>query len=334
MSKRPARKQQSPRKGVRPTRKRGRQTDRPTFLSDGQKGTRLQKFLANAGVDSRRNCEEFIRSGRVTVDGAVVTNPATSVHPEEQDVQLDGEKLQLPKYRYLLLNKPKGVVCTNRDPAGRPRAVDLVPADDQKMFTVGRLDENTEGLLLITNDGALAEHLAHPRYEVTRTYRAQVAGVPEADTLKELQKGMHFSDGYFRFHNIRQLKSRGRSAFLELELREGKNREIRRLLARVGHKVIHLQRVGFGPLRIGRLEVGNCRELKPQELSDLYEFISTAPEKRSSPRRPRRKPESGQKKSATGRDKSAAGKHSRNAPKKSAKGKRTKVSARGRRGAR
>lgn len=258
---------------------------RPAFLSDGEEGTRLQKFMAQAGVDSRRNCEELIRTGRVTVDGEVVTDPAVSVQADDQDVRLDGEKLQPPTFRYFLVNKPKGVVCTNRDPAGRPRAVDLVPVPDLKLFTVGRLDENTEGLLLITNDGALAEHLAHPRYQVTRRYRVQVAGVPEPATLAELRNGMHFSDGFFHFHRIKVLKRRGRSTFVELEMQEGKNREIRRLFARVGHKVMNLQRVAFGPLRLGRLEPGECRELRTGEVAELYDFVSSAPEPRRRPTR-------------------------------------------------
>ncbi len=304
-----------PEGGQRPSR-RGKEPGnigRPAFLSDGEKGTRLQKFLAVAGVDSRRHCEDFIREGRVTVDGEVVKNPAVSVKPDEQDVRLDGERLRQPKFRYYILNKPKGVVCTNRDPAGRARAVDLVPNMDQRLFTVGRLDENTEGLLLVTNDGALAEHLAHPRYEVVRRYRAQVAGVPEREALAELRNGMYFSDGYFRFQDIRVLKRKGRSTFVELELQEGKNREIRRLFARVGHKVINLQRVSFGPLRLGQLELGKCRELRSQELKELYDFIKKAPHERN-PGQARRKPRSGgPKKTATsagsrksGADKSAA----------------------------
>ncbi|MEZ6121673.1 MAG: pseudouridine synthase [Planctomycetaceae bacterium] len=253
---------------------------RPAFLTDEDTGSRLQKFLATAGVDSRRNCEDFIVNGRVTVDGHVVTNPAQLVHPEQQDVRLDGERLRMPRYRYFIVNKPKGVVCTNRDPAGRPRAVDLVPNSSQRLFTVGRLDENTHGLLLITNDGALAEHLAHPRYEVVRRYRVQVAGVPEPSTLNELKQGMHFSEGFFRFHSVKILKRQGKSTFLELELREGKNREIRRLLARAGHKVIDLQRIAFGPVRLGPLEVGRCRELHLDEVKELYAFVTGGPEKR------------------------------------------------------
>jgi 23S rRNA pseudouridine2605 synthase len=257
------------------------------FLSS-ENDLRLQKFLANAGVDSRRNCEALIRDGRVTVDGKVVTDPARSVNPQEQDVRADGERLRLPAFKYFLLNKPKGVLCTNRDPRGRPRAVDLVPSRDQRMFTVGRLDENTQGLLLITNDGGLAEHLAHPRYEVVRRYRAQVVGIPTSETIAELEKGMHFSDGFFRFHSIRLMKRKGRSTFLELELREGKNREIRRLLARSGHKVINLERIAFGPLRIGYLAVGQCRELRAEELRGLYGFIEETQSRSTGRRRPRK----------------------------------------------
>lgn len=261
---------------------------RPDFLTDGADGIRLQKYLAVAGVDSRRNCEAVIREGRVTVDGKTITDPAFGVRGDEQDIRLDGEKLRPARYRYYLINKPKGVVCTHKDPAGRPRAVDLVPGHDNRMFTVGRLDENTMGLLMVTNDGALAEHLAHPRYEVIRTYRVQVAGLPDGKTLGELREGMHFSDGFFKFHYIRILKRKGRSTFLELELREGKNREIRRMLARAGHKVIQLERIGFGPLRLGNLEVGECREMRTEEIRELYDFIEKPPAKRNGDRKGRR----------------------------------------------
>lgn len=250
---------------------------------------RLQKFLATAGVDSRRNCEEYIRQGRVTVDGDVTTDPAQSVDPDQQDVRLDGERLRMPQRRYYLINKPSGVLCTNRDPQGRPRAIDLVPDRNQRLFTVGRLDESTEGLLLITNDGELAQKLAHPRYQVVRRYRAQVAGIPKQETLQQLRDGMHFADGFFRFRTVRILKRRGRSAVLELELREGKNREIRRLLARVGHKVTALERIQFGPLRLGILHSGRYRELSRREVGELQAFVagegSGAGRERRSPRK-------------------------------------------------
>jgi 23S rRNA pseudouridine2605 synthase len=257
-------------------------------VADSVSGMRLQKFLAMAGVDSRRNCEEYIRTGRVTVDGEVVTDPARSVDPTAQDIRLDSEKLRPPRFRYFLLNKPKGFLCTNSDPQGRPRAVDLIPVKDQRLFTVGRLDESTEGMLLVTNDGDLAQKLAHPRFEVIRKYRCHVAGVPEPETLTQLREGMYFADGYFRFRNARVLKRRGRSAVLELELQEGKNREIRRLMARVGHKVIALERVAFGPLSLGSLHPGEFRELHSAEVQNLRHFAehgetagSRAPQNRS-----------------------------------------------------
>ena len=189
---------------------------------------RLQKFLAMAGVDSRRNCEEYIRTGRVTVDSEVVIDPARSVNPLTQDIRVDSERLRKPRFRYFLVNKPKGVLCTNSDPQGRPRAVDLVPVSDQRLFTVGRLDENTEGMLLLTNDGELAQKLAHPRFEVIRRYRCHVAGIPQPETLNQLRDGMYFAEGYFKFRSVHIYKRRGQSVVLEMELQEGKNREIRR----------------------------------------------------------------------------------------------------------
>lgn len=235
-------------------------------------GMRLQKFLAVAGVDSRRKCEEYIRAGRVTVDSEVVTDPARAVDPETQDIRLDSEKLRRPRHRYFLVNKPKGFLCTNRDPQGRPRAVDLVPVRDQRMFTVGRLDETTEGMLLITNDGDLAQRLAHPRFEVVRKYRCQVAGIPTPEVLRQLREGMYFSEGFFRFRSVRVCGRQGQSAVLELELQEGKNREIRRLMAKVGHKVLALERTAFGPLTLGKLSPGEFRELQPFEIHELRQF--------------------------------------------------------------
>lgn len=240
--------------------------------SDDPDRMRLQKFLAMAGVDSRRNCEEYIRTGRVTVDSEVITDPAKSVDPKTQDIRLDSERLRMPRLRYFLVNKPKGVLCTNRDPQGRPRAVDLVPSHDQRMFTVGRLDENTEGMLLITNDGDLAQKLAHPRFEVIRRYRCHVAGIPQPETLNQLRDGMYFAEGYFKFRSVRIYRRRGQSVILELELQEGKNREIRRLMARVGHKVLALERVAFGPLSLGKLSPGQHRELQPFEIHELRHF--------------------------------------------------------------
>ncbi len=279
---------------------------------------RLQKFVAMSGVDSRRNSEQYIRDGRVTVDGEVVTDPARAVNAETSDVRLDSERLRLPRFRCFLLHKPRGVLCTNRDPDGRPRAIDLIPVSDQRLFTIGRLDENTSGLLLVTNDGDLAQRLAHPRFEVVRRYRCHVAGWPAPEVLTQLREGLYFAEGFFRFRGVRVIKRQGRSTVLELELQEGRNREIRRLLARVGHKVIELERIAFGPVTLGSLPYGRFREMHTAEIRDLKRFLETG-EQTERTRRPnsfgyrpgktrnkrRRGPEAGQG-AATARRPSAA----------------------------
>jgi 23S rRNA pseudouridine2605 synthase len=249
-------------------------------------GIRLQKVLASAGVDSRRKSEEYIVTGRVTVDGEVATDPGRKVDPETQDVRLDGERLRPQKKRYYLLNKPPGYLCTNYDPSGRARAVDLIPAHDTRLFTVGRLDESSQGLLLVTNDGDLAQRLAHPRYQVPRVYRVQVAGVPTPETLAQLRKGVHFAEGRFGVRRAKRLKTQGQSTFLEVELTQGQNREIRRLFARFGHKVMWLQRVAFGPLKLGDLPVGRFRPLRPDEVKSLQTFVRAAAERRQPARLP------------------------------------------------
>ena len=246
-----------------------------TQESDSQKKSqqvshlmRLNKFLASAGLGSRRKCEEFILEGRIAVDQEEICDLATMVDPEKQQITLDGEIVRGKPKRYYLLNKPAGYLCTHRDPQGRPRAIDLVP-DGEELFTVGRLDESSQGLLIITNDGDLANKLAHPRYQVLRTYRVQVAGEPDKDALNFIRKGIHFSEGFFRVHRVRKMKSQGKSTFLEIDLKQGQNREIRRLLARVGHKVMYLQRIAFGPFRLGKLNVGSFRDLSRDDIDEL-----------------------------------------------------------------
>jgi len=233
---------------------------------------RLQRYLASAGLGSRRRCEEFILAGRVAVDGEVVTDLGRRIDPRKQEVRLDFEIVRTQAKRYYLLNKPRGCVCTNRDPAGRMRAIDLVPQDGLRLFTVGRLDENSQGLLLITNDGELAHKLAHPRFRVPRRYRVQVVGRPTRETFETLKRGLFFEEGKFRVRDVRRVGARGNSTILELLLTEGQNREIRRLLARVGHKVIHLERIAFGPLRLGRTPPGRFRALTHAELKELRAF--------------------------------------------------------------
>lgn len=241
---------------------------------------RLQKVLASAGLASRRHCEEYIVDGRVTIDGKVVTTLGIKVDPETQRVCVDGERIKIERRQYFLVNKPSGVISTNADPNGRPRVVDLLPPWKGRLFTVGRLDEGSEGLVLVTNDGDLAHRLAHPKFQVERIYRALVAGIPSDDILRQLQQGMYFTEGKFRVRDVRRIKSSLKSTILELVLTEGQNREVRRLFARVGHKVMKLKRVAFGPLRLGELVTGAYRPLTTAELKMLQTFAATDPARR------------------------------------------------------
>ncbi len=238
---------------------------------------RLQKVLAAAGVDSRRHCEELISTGRVTVDGKVVTELGFKVDADRQRICLDGEKIKPERKQYFLVNKPKGYLCTNDDPAGRPRAVDLLPPQAGRVFTVGRLDENTEGLLLLTNDGEIAQRLAHPRFQVERVYRVQVAGDPAGEVFDRLKEGYYFTEGKFRVRDIRRLGRQGQSTILQIILTEGQNREVRRLLARVGHKVLNLKRIAFGPLKLADLETGAYRKLNGVEVAELHRMAEGRP---------------------------------------------------------
>ncbi|MCL4111978.1 UNVERIFIED_CONTAM: hypothetical protein GTU68_062409 [Idotea baltica] len=285
-------------------RRRRKPTSAPAPREDGR--IRLARFLASTGLDSRRKCEEFITTGRVEVDGKVVSNVGSTIDPFKQKIRVDGELIRSEPKRYFVLNKPKGFLCTNNDPKGRRRAVDLVSAQNLRLFTVGRLDENSEGLILVTNDGEMANMLAHPRYEVSRTYRVQVAGIPKKETIDQLVEGIHFSHGFFKVRGVRRMKTQGKSSFLEIELTEGRNREIRRLFARVGHKVINLTRISFGPLKLGRLVSGKSRILRGVELQALQEFVASggnAVEKRGSQKKKTGQKKNGRKKSSSGSDK-------------------------------
>lgn len=258
---------------------------------------RLARFLAMAGIESRRKCEELITAGRVTVDKLAVTDLAARVDPDTQDIRLDGERVSAERRVYFLVNKPKGLICTNYDPDGRPRVVDLFPNLKERLFTVGRLDENSQGLLVVTNDGDLAQRLAHPRYRVIKTYRVQVAGIPSPLLIKNLERGFYFAEGKFKADTAKLIKVKGQSAWIEITLSEGQNREIRRLLARIGHKVLVLERVGLGSLRMGTLPVGAHRSLTPDEVKALYAMaktVATGRKGRSKPAaRAKPKPETG-----------------------------------------
>jgi 23S rRNA pseudouridine2605 synthase len=225
----------------------------------------LAKFLAHAGVASRRAAERLVRDGRVTVGGEVVVDPAHDVD-EASGVVVDGERVGGVEKRVVyLLNKPAGVVSTASDPQGRRTVVDLVPAG-ARLYPVGRLDADATGLILLTNDGDLANRLMHPRYEVPRTYRATVADAPVREpALRRLREGVDLDDGRTAPARVRRL---GRDR-LELTLHEGRNRQVKRMCAAVGHPVRQLERTRYGPLRLADLAPGKHRRLTPAEVEQL-----------------------------------------------------------------
>lgn len=262
---------------------------RPRDASEGDGLERLQKVLAAAGLGSRRACEELVTSGRVEVDREVVTTLGTKVNPRTQEIRVDGEKLPDPRRVVYLLNKPVGVVTTNYDPTGRPRVVDLVPGD-RRLFAVGRLDRTSEGLILLTNDGDLANLLAHPRYGVEKKYLVQVAGVPSTDLLDRLRQGIRLAEGEVHAKRVNLRSQHKQSAVLEMVLDEGKNREIRRMLAKLGHKVHQLKRVAVGGLSLGNLLPGQWRQLTATEVETLRRDALAAVGDDREPPRPRTPP--------------------------------------------
>ena len=232
---------------------------------------RLQKVLAAAGVGSRRQCEEIIRQGRVDVDGKMVSELGTRVDPFQHKIRVDGETVSRPKRRhYFLINKPMGILSTNQDPSGRPHMIDLAPSRE-RLFTVGRLDKTSEGLILATNDGQLTDLLTHPRYGVEKTYWALVAGSVSPEAASKLERGVHLAEGFAHAKRVTVRRAHKQSTILEIVLDEGRNREVRRLLARIGHKVLKLRRIAIGPLRLGNMKPGENRPLLRDEVEALYE---------------------------------------------------------------
>lgn len=272
----------------------GAPTPRPPRVSpEEERLERLQKVLASAGLGSRRSCEELITQGRVEVDRKVISELGTRVDPLRQEIRVDGERLPHPKRVVYMLNKPVGTVTTNYDPSGRPRVVDLVPGDT-RLFAIGRLDRMSEGLILVTNDGELANLLAHPRYGVEKKYHVQVAGVPGTEVLDSLRRGVRLAEGSVHAKRVEIRSQHKESAVLEMVLDEGKNREIRRMLARLGHKVHQLKRVAVGTLSLGSLLPGEWRPLSWTEIESLRkdaEQAIGAPQR--GPRRPVRPPRRG-----------------------------------------
>src|SRR5579862_1364463 len=258
---------------------------------------RLQKILAAAGLGSRRGCEAFITEGRVSVDGAVVSELGAKADVESQSVEFDGRKVAGPgkvskSFRdaedrvYYALNKPKGALCTNEDPSGRPVAVRMIP-EKRRIFCVGRLDLDTEGLIILTNDGDLTNRLTHPRYGVPKTYLARVEGELGPTQMRKLQSGVHLAEGRTQGAKVRIRRKEGRHATLEITIAEGMNRQVRRMLARVELKCRNLKRIAIGPLKLNEMQPGEFRRITADELERLNRAIVDAEAAANAPREER-----------------------------------------------
>lgn len=238
-------------------------------------GTRLQKVISQAGIASRRNAETLLKQGRVTVDGQKVTKLGTRVDPRRQVVKVDGKRIQVDDVRnvVLALNKPVGMVSTMSDPEGRPTLEDLLYDHPQRLFHVGRLDIDTSGLLLVTNDGELANRLMHPSYEVPKTYVARVHGDVKPGIRRTLRDGIELDDGPVAVDDFRVVDTFGDISTVRITVHEGRNRMVRRILDAVGYPVQELVRTGFGPIDLGRLKQGHVRRVRGDDLTALYEMV-------------------------------------------------------------
>jgi 23S rRNA pseudouridine2605 synthase len=239
------------------------------FEQESGEGHRLQKILAAAGFGSRRQCEELIEQGRVEVNGSVA-RLGCKVDPAQCEIKVDGERLKKAKPVYLALFKPKGYLCTDRDQQGRARTIDLVPKTFGRLFLIGRLDRDSEGLILLTNDGALSERLTHPKYGVSKVYRVQAAGELTLDSVNQLRQGMYLAEGFAKVSGAVIKGRHKQSTIIDVTLSEGMNREVRRLFARLGHKVLTLIRIAVGPVKLGKLTPGEWRHLTKHEVDQLY----------------------------------------------------------------
>jgi 23S rRNA pseudouridine2605 synthase len=243
-------------------------------LTDVPGGVRLQKVLAEAGVGSRRHCEELIGAGRVEVDGQIVRRFGARVDPERQVIRVDGKRIPArPGLVYLAFNKPPKVLTAMSDPRGRRTLADFLGDRAERLFHIGRLDYDTEGLMLLTNDGELAHRLAHPSFEVAKTYLAEVTGPVPKDLGRRLATGIELDDGMATADRFRVVDRQGQRALVEITLHEGRKHIVRRMLAETGHPVTRLVRTDVGPIRLGNLKPGASRELTTREIGELYAAV-------------------------------------------------------------
>jgi 23S rRNA pseudouridine2605 synthase len=247
--------------------------DHDPFADPNEEGVRLQKVLAQAGVGSRRVCEDLIEQGRVEVDGEIVRHQGMRVDPETAVIRVDGMRISTAEgIVHFAFHKPVGVVSAMEDP-DRPNLGDYVRNRTERLFHVGRLDIDTEGLIILTNDGELAHRLAHPSYEIRKVYQAQVTGIIPRDLGKRLKQGVDLEDGLARVDNFRLLDAVGRNALVEITIHEGRNRIVRRLMEAAGHPVRALVRTKFGPISLGDQKPERLRPLNKEEVGALYKAV-------------------------------------------------------------
>jgi pseudouridine synthase len=245
-----------------------------TYDNEDTQGVRLQRVLAAAGLGSRRACEQLIEEGRVEVDGKKVVVQGMRVDPKKAVIKVDGLRIaSAPDHVYLVLNKPKGVVSTMSDPEGRPSLQEYVGDREARLFHVGRLDQDTEGLILLTNDGDLAHRLSHPSFGVEKTYLAEVTGPVARDVGKRLKQGVELEDGLVQVDSFRLVSQVGSRVMVEVKLHEGRKHVVRRMLTEVGHPVTQLVRTDLGPISLGNLRPGKQRKLSQQEIGALYRAV-------------------------------------------------------------
>ncbi|NLA28186.1 MAG: rRNA pseudouridine synthase [Propionibacterium sp.] len=236
-------------------------------------GIRLQKVLAQAGVASRRASEGLIAEGRVEVNGKIVNEQGLRVNPDRDVIRVDGSRIPPPRrHLYVALNKPRGVVSTMDDPQGRPNLQQYVPRH-QRLFHVGRLDTDTAGLLILTNDGEFANKLTHPRHEVPKTYLVEVEGLLDNKTLRRLEKGITLEDGPIKTDKLKLVQRASSRSLVQITLHSGRNRIVRRMMDAVGYPVRQLSRISVGPVKLGQLQAGQTRELTQTELGALLDIV-------------------------------------------------------------
>lgn len=243
-------------------------------MSEERDGVRLQKVLAQAGVASRRACEVMIDEGRIEVNGELVLEQGRRVNPQTDVIRVDGERIPPARnHLYFVLNKPRGVVSTLDDPEGRPTLAQYMDRQKERLFHVGRLDTDTEGLILLTNDGEFANRMTHPSHEVPKTYLVEVEGAVSDKIVERLRKGLRLEDGPVKPDRVKLVDVHENKSLLTITLHEGRNRIVRRMMDSVAHPVRKLSRVAIGPVRLGRLRIGESRPLTREELGKLLDLV-------------------------------------------------------------